>query len=59
MEWFHHFVGILFSRNLAYAKFRENKTLLKISEFTVLATTLLSESLMVTHHYDENWNLLS
>ena len=26
---------ILFSRNLAYAKFRENKTLVKISEFTV------------------------
>ena len=25
----------IFSRNFAYAKFRENKTLVKISEFTV------------------------
>ena len=29
---------VLFSRNLAYAKFRENKTLAKISEFTVTFT---------------------
>ena len=27
---------ILFSRNFAYAKFRENKTLAKVSEFTVV-----------------------
>ena len=31
-----HFTRVLFSRNFAYAKFRENKTLEKISEFTVL-----------------------
>ena len=30
-----HFTRVLFSRNFAYAKFRENKTLAKISEFTV------------------------
>ena len=30
------FRDTLFSRNFAYAKFRENKTLAKISEFTVL-----------------------
>ena len=32
---FRLFVRILFSRNLAYAKFCENKNLAKISEFTV------------------------
>ena len=32
---FHYFARVLFSRNSAYAKFRENKTLAKISEFTV------------------------
>ena len=30
------FARISFSRNFAYAKFHENKTLAKISEFTVL-----------------------
>ena len=34
-ELFRHFTRILFSRNFAYAKFRENLTLAKISEFTV------------------------
>ena len=34
--WFRHFVMNLFSRNFAYAKFRENLTLAKISELTVL-----------------------
>ena len=34
-ERFLHFARILFSQNFAYAKFRENKTLAKISEFTV------------------------
>ena len=33
-EWFRQFVRILFSRNFAYAKFRENTTLMKIAEFT-------------------------
>ena len=28
-EWSHHFASVLFSRNFAYAKFRENKTLAK------------------------------
>ena len=37
-EWFHHFARILFWRNFAYAKSRENKTLVKISEFTVSAS---------------------
>ena len=32
-EWFLHLARILFSQNFAYAKFRENKTLVKISEF--------------------------
>ena len=38
------FREVLFSRNFAYAyaKFRENKVLAKISEFTVLATLLQS-----------------
>ena len=44
-KWSCHFTRVLFSRNfayktLAYAKFRENKTLAKISEFTV--TVLLT-----------------
>ena len=30
IEWFRHFFGVLFSRNFAYAKFRKNKTLVKI-----------------------------
>ena len=30
-----HFERVSFARNLAYAKFRKNKTLAKISEFTV------------------------
>ena len=34
-EWFCHFARVLFSRNFANAKFRENKVLAKISEFTV------------------------
>ena len=32
-----YFARVLFSRNFAYAKFRENKTLAKISESTVPA----------------------
>ena len=41
-EWLHQFVRILFSRNFAYAnaKFRENKTLAKISKFTVILLAL-------------------
>ena len=34
-ECFCHFARVLFSRNFAYVKFRENKVLAKISEFTV------------------------
>ena len=34
-EQFCHFAGILFSQNFAYAKFCKNKSLTKISEFTV------------------------
>ena len=34
-EWFRQFVRILYSRNFAHAKFRENKNLAKISKFTV------------------------
>ena len=34
-ELFRHFAMILFTRNFAYAKFRDNKTLAKISELTV------------------------
>ena len=34
-ELFCHFERVLISRNFAYTKFRGNKTLLKISEFTV------------------------
>ena len=36
LEWFRHFARILFPWNFAYAKFRENKTLANISEFTVI-----------------------
>ena len=32
-EWFCHFARVIFSRNFAYAKFRENKVLAKISVF--------------------------
>ena len=39
-ERLRQFVRILFSRNFAYAKFRENKTLAKISEFTVMAACI-------------------
>ena len=35
IEWFRQFKRVLFSRNFADAEFRENKTLAKISEFTV------------------------
>ena len=38
-ESFLHFARILFSRNFEHAKFRENKTLAKISEFTVCNVT--------------------
>ena len=38
---FHSFVRVLFSRNSAYAKFRENKILTKISESTVYGIGLL------------------
>ena len=31
-----YFARVLFSQNIAYAKFRENKTLAKISEYTVI-----------------------
>ena len=34
-EWFYHFARAFISRNFAYAKFRENKPLAKISEITV------------------------
>ena len=34
-EWLRHFARILFTRNIASAKFRENKTLAKIFESTV------------------------
>ena len=34
-EWFPHFARVLFSRNYAYAKFSEIKTLLKFPTFTV------------------------
>ena len=34
-EWLSEMARNLFSRNFAYAKFRENKNLAKISEFTV------------------------
>ena len=41
---FHRVTRVLFSRYFAYAKFRDNKTLAKISEFTVSSneTVLLS-----------------
>ena len=40
MAWFtyiskRHIASVLLSRNFAYAKFREIKTLAKVSEFTV------------------------
>ena len=35
-ELLSHFSRILFSWHFAYAKFHENKTLAKISEFTVV-----------------------
>ena len=34
---FCHFAWVLFSQNSAIAKFRENNTLVKVSEFTVFA----------------------
>ena len=34
-EWVSPFPKDIFSRNFAYAKFCENKTVAKISEFTV------------------------
>ena len=36
MIYIYQFARVLLSRNFAYAKVRENKTLAKISEFTVL-----------------------
>ena len=36
-----YFVRVLFSRNFADAKFPENETLTKISEFTVLISQLM------------------
>ena len=38
-EHFHRFTWVIFSRNFAYAKFHENKTLVKISQFTVLESS--------------------
>ena len=40
---------ILFTRNLAYAKFRENKTLAKISEFTI-GTYLFCKKALLTKY---------
>ena len=39
------FSRILFSQNFAYAKFRENEILMKISEFTAAYHILLSRAL--------------
>ena len=39
-ESFRHFARVLFSRNFAHAKFRENRILAKISEFTVIIASL-------------------
>ena len=43
---------VLFSRNFAYAKFRENKPLAKISEFTVNHALI---SIQNMHH--TRWNV--
>ena len=40
------FARVIFSRNFAYAKFHENKTLAKISEITVLKFCLIKWSLL-------------
>ena len=48
-EYFSHFVRILFSLNSAYAKFRENKTLVDISKFT-LPWNFTKELLEIDHH---------
>ena len=45
IEWICHFAKILFSLNFTYGKFRENKTLTKISELTVLKTEALSKAM--------------
>ena len=34
-EWFRHIAKVIFSRNFAHVKFRENKTLAKITKYTV------------------------
>ena len=41
------FARILFSRNFAYGKFGENKTLMKISEFTVLRRKSLKHNILM------------
>ena len=45
------FREVFFSRKFAYAKFRENKTLAKISEFTVFYTSAIKEfqSVLIVH----------
>ena len=51
-EIFRLFARILFSRNFAYAKFRENKTLVKISEFTVHVLTRQLSSFNFSKYFD-------
>ena len=46
---FPHFARVLFSRNFAYVKFHENKTLAKISEFTVFLHHFNVTSLFFIH----------
>ena len=43
--WFRHFSRILFSRNFAYARFRENKTLAKISEIYSIMASFIKQLL--------------
>ena len=48
-EWFCHFSRILYSRTFAYAKFRENKILGKISEFTVARILTSSTTTLIVY----------
>ena len=43
------FARVLFSRNFVYAKFRENKPLAKISEFTLWLTDIDSSCFSVAN----------
>ena len=52
IEWFRQFMRIIFWQNLAFAKFRENKTLAKISEFTVEFYLLHNYALKASKYTD-------